>query len=271
MTIQASNPYSPMSYAPPATSHQASFPLHFGVISDGQKPMVLDTGAQIVGPSLKYAWLDGPRLAWKSLKAAVQGKSLSDNSLANLDDQIKQLGGLGIASLGAAGALKGILSVGEFVGFTTWFGAMALTPMVINGIYQAFTGGVNLGQEYINSKGERKQFFLNPQYTPLSLLRDSQKAKLSKRFNINNDDPDRNNKLERQLQKLSTQSRSWWMLVAGPATPIISGLVTDRLQGPVAQGVHRLQNAWSSWRLEQALNHASKNADTITKGANVGG
>jgi hypothetical protein len=238
----------------PHASSRPVQPLNFGVIADGQPPMVLDTGAQLAGISPRYTFLDGPRLAWNSFKAALSGQSLSDHSLANLDDQVKKAGGLGIAALATAGALKGIMGVGEFIGFATWFGAMAVTPFVINAFTRLFSGGVNLGQDYINSQGERKAFFLDPQYIPLSLLRESQMVKLADRFGISNQDPDRQNKIERQLQKMSVQSRAWWMLVAGPATPIISGLLTDRLQEPVANGIHRMQRGWAIQGLSRAQN-----------------
>lgn len=191
----------------------------------------------------------------KTLGQVSRQQPVKDSSMADLDDNMKRFGSLAIATLATLGLKQKILGVGEYVGFLSWFSAMAATPTVINNMVRLKTG-VNLGQKYDSTYGERLNIFKDPNYLPLHILPPDEMAKVAKRLNI---PPGPNQRLETEekMRQISVQTHTWWMLMAGPATPVISGLVADNLQQPVIRGYNWLGTHLASWRAKQSLSNAS--------------
>ncbi len=191
----------------------------------------------------------------KTLGQVSRQQPIKDSKMADLDDNMKRFGSLAIASLATLGLKQKILGVGEYVGFLSWFSAMAATPTVINSMVRLKTG-VNLGQKYDSTYGERLNIFKDPNYLPLHILPPDEMAKVAKRLNI---PPGPNQRLETEekMRQISVQTHTWWMLMAGPATPVISGLVADNLQQPVIRGYNWLGTHLASWRAKQSLSNAS--------------
>ncbi|WP_303673733.1 hypothetical protein [Vampirovibrio chlorellavorus] len=191
----------------------------------------------------------------KTLGQVSRQQPVKDSSMADLDDNMKRFGSLAIASLATLGLKQKILGVGEYVGFLSWFAAMAATPTVINNMVRLKTG-VNLGQKYDSTYGERLNIFKDPNYLPLHILPPDEMAKVAKRLNV---PPGPNQRLETEekMRQISVQTHTWWMLMAGPATPVISGLVADNLQQPVIRGYNWLGSHFASWRAKQSLSKAS--------------
>ncbi|WP_373531051.1 hypothetical protein [Vampirovibrio sp.] len=198
---------------------------------------------------LKPNWAD----TGKTLAQVARQQPVKDSQLADLDDQMKRFGSLAIATLATVGLKQKILGIGEYVGFMSWFGAMAATPTVINNMVRLKTG-VNLGQQYDSTYGERLNIFKDPNYLPLHILPADTMDKVAKRLNIA-PGPNQRRETEEKMRQISVQTHTWWMLMAGPATPVISGLVADNLQGPVIRGYNWMAKGVDSFRAKQAMSH----------------
>lgn len=187
----------------------------------------------------------------KTLNQVARQEPVKDSQLAELDDNAKRLGSLAIATLATLGLKQRILGVGEYVGFMSWFGAMAATPSVINNMVRLKTG-INLGQKYDSTYGERTNIFKDPNYLPLHILPQSTMDTVAKRLNIP-PGPNQRRETEDKMRQISVQTHTWWMLVAGPATPVISGLVADNLQGPATRGYNYVMRGIDDLRAKKAL------------------
>lgn len=188
-------------------------------------------------------------------------KPVKDSQLANLDDNMKRLGSLAIATMATVGLKQKVLGVGEYVGFMSWFGAMAATPTVINNMVRLKTG-VNLGQKYDSSYGERLNLFKDPNYLPLHVISDETMNQVANRLHIP-PGPNRRRETEEKMRQISVQTHTWWMLMAGPATPVISGLVADNLQAPVTRGYNFTKRTIANWRAKHAM--SSQNEAMLKK------
>jgi hypothetical protein len=189
----------------------------------------------------------------KTLGQVARQQPVKDSQLAELDDQMKRFGSLGIATLATVGLKQKILGIGEYVGFMSWFGAMAATPAVINNMVRLKTG-VNLGQKYDSTYGERLNIFKDPNYLPLHILPAETMTKVASRLNIP-PGPNQRRETEEKMRQISVQTHTWWMLMAGPATPVISGLVADNLQGPVLRGYNWIARGVDGFRAKHAMTH----------------
>lgn len=175
-------------------------------------------------------------------------EAIQDHQLGMLDDQTKRLGSLIIAVVATLGLKQGVLGVGEFLGFGSWYGAMAVTPKVVNAMVYLKTG-VNLNQLYTTNEGQRVSLYRDPGYLPLHLLPESDINRAARRLGIRENAPDKRQQVEDRIRRIAIQSNTWWMLVAGPATPVISGLFCDQLQDPVTRGINGLRKWWHGHRM----------------------
>jgi hypothetical protein len=165
-----------------------------------------------------------------------------DHELASLNGVGTLMGSALIATLATLGMRQRILGVPEFLGLVSWFTAMSLTPKAIDGLTLLKTG-VNLERTYDSSYGERKNLFSDPHYLPLHLLPESAVNRAAKRMHIPAGAPDRRERVEDKIRQVSVQARTWWMLAAGPAAAVISGLLCDMLETGVMASVNRLRKA----------------------------
>lgn len=185
---------------------------------------------------------------------------VKDSQLANLDDNMKRFGSILIATLATLGLKQKIFGVNEYLGFASWFAAMGITPKIINGLIQLKTG-VNLSQQYQSSYGTRENLFKDPNYLPLHVLSDDQINKAADKLGIPKDHPDRRKATEDKMRQIAVQGRTWWMLVAGPATPVISGAICDLLQDPVTKLVNAVKASLAQGQVSRAV--SAGNADKV--------
>lgn len=181
-----------------------------------------------------------PAEASQTMWNAVVKKKGHDPQLANLEDNLKRGGSLLIATMATLGLSNKILGIGEFLGFLSWYGAMAITPKVINAMVWLKTG-VNLGEEYINTQGYREQLFKDRKYLPLHLIPDERIEFIADRLGIPEGIPDRRRLTEEKIAQVSVQGRTWWMLAAAPATVAISGFICNLLEDKFAGLVNQIK------------------------------
>jgi hypothetical protein len=244
--------------APPAAPQQTAGHL----AGNWASPYQWVNSARIMGDTVRdelqkafpghYAHLTG----WQPIKSmqmnaketahviteVAQHHPVKDHELITFDDNMKRAASLGIATLATLGLKQGVFGVGEFLGMASWFGAMAATPKLINTMVQAKTG-INLSQEYASTtegprEGPHQNMYKDPNYQPFDLLPEAQKAKAAKRLGIP-DGPNRRQDVEAKIRQVSVQAHTWGMLVAGFATPVISGLVCDLTQDLGMNGMNK--------------------------------
>lgn len=206
--------------------------------------------------------LKGPqaiRTAWCALD---HGHS-KDHMLARLDDTTRSLGVWGIATLGSLGVNQPGAALPLWLGGASWLGAMAITPQVINGMIRLKTG-VNLGTRYMSSNGDIRPLFQDPSYLVMHVIPVKTRIKLARKFGIPLDHPDGLELLQEKLKQVAVQGHTWWMLMAGMATPVLASLICDRLEDPAKGLVSQLRVAHIRHNLlNPAL--ASKNPADLTR------
>ncbi|MCA9798947.1 MAG: hypothetical protein KC474_05305 [Cyanobacteria bacterium HKST-UBA04] len=163
-----------------------------------------------------------------------------DHQLATLDDKVKTLAVALIAGLGSLGLRQSkATTLPMWLGAVGWLGAMAITPRIINGLVRLKTG-VRLDRQFLDSNGDIKPFYLDPNYLPLQIIDRQRRQALYKKFRIPQNDPNRALVLKDKLKQLSVQARTWWMLMAGFATPVLAAGICDMLEPPFKQAVGEL-------------------------------
>lgn len=226
------------------------------LLLDQQYPLAMlnEKYARLAQPKTFQERFSRPVRAVNTLGDGIFKKEASDAALAELEDSLKRGGGIAIATLATLGAANRLIGVGEYMGFATWFLAMALTPRIVNGMVWMKTG-IDLNQEYINTQGLREPLFKDNKYLPLHLIDDERMHLIADRLGIPRGIPDRRRLTEEKVGQVAVQARTAWMLLAGPATPVISGLLCDSLQDHVAGAINRAKSFYHRFiGLPQALN-----------------
>ncbi|MCE3234989.1 MAG: hypothetical protein K0Q50_1169 [Vampirovibrio sp.] len=185
---------------------------------------------------------------------------VQDQQLVTLDDNMKRTGSLLIATLATFGLKQRILGVGEYMGLLSWLGAMYATPKLINSVIKAKTG-INLNQMYDSTGGHKQNLFKDPNYLPLHILPEETINEVANRLNIPYG-PNRRQMTEEKMRQISVQTNTWLMMVAGPATPVIAGLICDQLQDPVMRAINRVRMAAAAHSAHSAVN--GKNPAELT-------
>ncbi len=195
----------------------------------------------------------------KTFSKALKGEG-SDHSLGKLNDPALALGAVGIATI-LASAVKSPFTKGmQFVGAGAWLASMSLWPKVILAKPVKALTGVDLNTEYINSGGERKPFFQDPQYIPWDLMDDKTLQKAGKKLNVPENIPNRKEEIQERMTKVSTGVNTWWMLSAGASTPIMAGLIANRTEAPLKKLIDNTRIISAQAQLEAAgIDTGSKN------------
>lgn len=175
----------------------------------------------------------------KFLADGVSGKG-TDYTTGRINDLTTRLGSLGIAGVLAAGAGSPFKKGMEFVGFASWFGAMAAWPKVIGTPLKALTG-VDINQQYSDSFGRKKAFFEDPQYICWDIISDEHINKVGDKLNIPKNIENRREAVQEKMKQIATQGNTLSMLTAGFATPIIASLVADQLQKPFGDALEKVR------------------------------
>jgi hypothetical protein len=197
------------------------------------------------------------------LNEVAHHRTVKDHELITLDDNTKLLGSIGIASLATLGMKQRILGVGEFLGLASWFGAMAATPKLVNAMVWLKTG-LDLGQTYDSTYGQRLNLYKDPNYLPLHILSDAQVKSVAKRLNIP-DGPNQRHQIEDKMRQISVQAHTWLMLLAGPATAAFAGLMCDFFQDPVNRVVTTLREKVAKMEAERALSAKNPDPELLNK------
>ena len=116
----------------------------------------------------------------KSLKHAVKGDA-NDHELGKLNDVGMKLGGLSIAAYLATKKQTPKTKGMEFVGLASFFASMALWKKIGIQLPAQIIHGVNVDQQYEDSFGRKKPFYLDPQFLPWSLYSDEKIDKIRKK------------------------------------------------------------------------------------------
>ena len=158
----------------------------------------------------------------KAFSHALKGEA-NDHELGRLNDVGKKLGGLAIASYLFVKKQTPMTKVFEFIGLGTFFAAMDIWPKLFIQLPAYLIHGVNVRQEYEDSFGRKKMFF-------------SKKIdKIGDRLHVPKDIPNRREFIQEKMRKIALQNNTLWMLTAGFATPLMSALMCNLLEKPVAK------------------------------------
>ena len=193
----------------------------------------------------------------KALKHSIQGDA-KDKELGNLNDMGMKLGGLAIATYLFAMKQTPVVKLMEFVGFGTFFAAMNLWPKLALQLPAYLIHGFNIRQEYRDNYGTKKPVFLDHQFIPWDLYSDEQINKIGNRLGVPKDMKNRRDFVQEKMRKIALQNNTMWMLTSGLATPIMSALMCDVMQKPIASYLAKRNDAKADNLLEHFHQEVSK-------------
>ena len=202
--------------------------------SDGRIKPMKDKGrllpSRIFGSPVEYA--KDLKKEIVNIGKAAKGQA-NDHELGRINDLAMKLGSLGLATyLFIKNPLK-LSKTMEFVGFGTFFGAMALWPkLAIQAPLKARTG-VDIHQKYIDSQGRKKMLFQDPQYVLTDLYSKEDLNRIGNKMKVDKNLPDRDRFIKQRAQKTALQGNTLWMLTAGFASPLMSALTCNVLEKPI--------------------------------------
>ena len=185
----------------------------------------------------------------KSLKHALSGDA-NDHELGKLNDVGMKLGGLSIAAYLATKKQTPKTKGMEFVGLASFFASMGLWKTIGIQIPAKIIHGVNVNQQYEDSFGRKKPFYLDPRFLPWSLYSDEQIDKIGDRLGVPKNIPNRRDFTQEKMKKIAVQSNTLWMLTVGFATPVMSALICNSLEKPLAKFLDGRQNKYADKLLE---------------------
>lgn len=170
---------------------------------------------------------------WNAFKHAVKGDA-NDHELGRLNDVGMKLGGLAIAAYLFTRKQTPMTKIFEFIGLGTFFAAMDLWPKLFIQLPAKLIHGVNVRQEYEDSFGRKKMFYQDHQFIPWDLYSDDEINKIGDRLGVPKDIPNRREFIQEKMRKIALQNNTLWMLTAGFATPLMSALMCNALEKPMA-------------------------------------
>ena len=187
-----------------------------------------------------------------NIKKAANGKA-NDHELGRINDVAIKLGSLGIAGyLCAKNPLK-LNKAMQFVGFGSFFAAMALFPkLFIQAPLRARTG-VDIHQKYIDSQNRKKKLFQDPQYDLTDLYSREDLDRIGKKLKVDENLPDRDNFIKQRAKKTATQGNTLWMLAAG-SSPIFSALMCNVLEKGVNKTIEKGTMTYADYNLTKKFN-----------------
>lgn len=181
---------------------------------------------------------------------AAKGKA-NDYELGRINDVAMKAGSLGLAAyLFVKNPLK-MSKAMEFIGFGSFFASMALWPkLAIQAPLRARTG-VDIHQKYVDSQGRKKMLHQDPQYDLTDLYSREDLDKMGEKLGVDKNLPDRDNFIKQRAKKTAVQGNTLWMLTAGAATPVMSALICNRLEKPVAKAIEKYDLISSSIQMRK--------------------
>lgn len=170
---------------------------------------------------------------WKALKHAMTGDA-NDHELGRLNDVGMKLGGLAIAGYLFTRKQTPMTKLFEFIGLGTFFASMDLWPKLFIQLPAQLIHGVNVRQQYEDSFGRKKMFYQDHQFIPWDLYSDEEINRIGDRLGVDKAMPNRRDFIQEKMRKIALQNNTLWMLTAGFATPLMSALMCNLLEKPVA-------------------------------------
>ncbi len=177
-------------------------------------------------------------------KALVTGKS-DDNSLGRMNDVGLKIGGIGIASYLASKRFTGTTKGMEFIGFGAFVAAMALWPKLVS-IPMKIKHGFDIDQKYQDSQGRKKQFFLDNQYLPWDLWSKEKLNKVCEHNGVGKDVKDREEFIQKHMQKTALQGRTLATITAGLGVPLVTSMACNLTE----RGLEKW-NVWHNFKLSK--------------------
>ncbi len=177
----------------------------------------------------------------KSLRNGLNGDA-DDHQLGKINDIGMKLGGLAIAGYLYTKRQSPMTKAMEFVGLGSFFASMALWPKIAIQLPSYLIHGFNVQQQYEDSFGRKKPFFQDPQFLAWDAYSDEKINKIGDWMGVPKNIPNRKEFIQQKMQKVAIQDNTLWMLTAGFATPIMSALICNSLEGPIQKFLGNINN-----------------------------
>ena len=177
----------------------------------------------------------------RAFRHALKGKA-NDHELGTLNDFGMKLGGLAIATYLLTKRATPKTKIMEFVGFATFFAAMDIWPKLALQLPAQMLHGFNIRQKYRDNVGTKKMVFQDHQFIPWDLYSDEEINKIGDRMRVPKDMKNRRDFIQEKMRKIALQNNTMWMLTSGFATPIMSALLCNILEKPIAKIQHNTRN-----------------------------
>lgn len=200
------------------------------------------------GKLVRYTLMDYPSEIQKDIKYdakaiyhAIKGEA-NDHELGRINDVAMKFGGLALAAYLFTKKSTPKTKLFEFIGLGTFFAAMDIWPKLLIQLPAKLIHGVNVRQEYEDSYGRKKMFYQDHQFIPWDLYPDDEINAIGDRLHVPKDIPNRRNFIQEKMRKIALQNNTLWMLTAGFATPLMSALMCNLLDKPVAHFTDKATN-----------------------------
>ena len=227
---------------PPSKKEAPDFDIHHELAN---KTFIKPLNAQgrLVKSNILYAPADMIKsFAYdiKALKGSINGDA-NDHQLGKLNDLGMKIGGLGIAGFLFTKRQTPLTKTMEFVGLGSFFASMAIWPKLAIQLPARLIHGFNVQQQYEDSFGRKKPFYQDAQFLPWDLYSEKEIDKIGDRMGVPRNIQNRREFIQEKMKKIAIQNNTLWMLTAGFATPIMSALICNQLEKPLAKplGEHR--------------------------------
>ncbi len=194
----------------------------------------------------------------KALKDGYTGKA-NDHQLGKLNDMGLAVGGLSLAGFLATIKQTPKTKAMEFIGLASFLASMSIWPKVAIQWPAQLIHGVNISQQYEDSFGRKKKFYLDPQFIPWDLYSDKEINKIGDRLGVPRDMNNRRDFIQDKMRKIAVQNNTLWMLTAGFATPVMSALICS-LSEPY---VNKYLNNMQMKKADKLLNNFAESTDAM--------
>lgn len=189
--------------------------------------LVNETPAQ----SIK-SYFEDMKQDFSNFAQTVKTGKMSDNNLGRLNDLGMKIGGIIIASFLALHSKSKQESIMRFVGTGAFFASMKLWPKLFINLPAKLVHKVDVGKQYISAQGDKKDFYLDNQYLPWDIT------------------DIKDEKERRRHQKVALQNRTLWMATAGISVPVMTALISNRLEPVVAKTIAFFATAKANRKLK---------------------
>ena len=200
----------------------------------------------------------------KSVKNGFNGKA-DDHQLGKINDVGLKLGGLAIAAYLYTKRQSPMTKAMEFIGLGSFLASMSLWPKLAIQLPAYLIHGFNVQQQYVDSFGRKKSFFQDPQFLAWDAYSNEELEKIGDWMGIPKDIPNRNEFTKRKMQKVAVQNNTLWMWTAGFATPIMSALICNQLEKPVAKWLGKINNNKNNQNIKNIGDLAKEMQDNSIK------